>query len=109
MISQYFTQRGILSLFLSTLQRQNAIERLNEARHNVAIGAAAAVALAATASSIFNSQGNQDGQAALPMPEFPTGFPLWDQYNNPATELPVSQQFRHVVPSQQCSAANRLT
>lgn len=33
---------------------------------------------------------------ALPIPTFPTGFILWDQYNNPATEPPVnigSQEF----------------
>ena len=34
--------------------------------------------------------------SASPMPEFPTGIVLWDQYNNPATEPPVnigSQEF----------------
>jgi hypothetical protein len=30
------------------------------------------------------------GTAAVPIRELPTGFPLWDQYDNPATEPPIN-------------------
>ena len=50
----------------------------------------------ATAKIAQVSAFSDSGSGALAMPEFPTGFILWDQYNNPATEPPVnigSQEF----------------
>jgi len=58
---------------------------------------------------VFNSQGSQDGRAALATPEFSTGFPLWDQYNNPATEPPVdinSQDFEPTLDASDNQAAD---
>jgi hypothetical protein len=57
-----------------------------------AIGATA-VALAVATTSVFNSQGGQNGRPAPPKPEFPTGGGggiLWDQYDNAATEPPIN-------------------
>ena len=45
--------------------------------------------------SINSSDSDRDA-SALQMPEFPTGGPVWDQYNNPATQPPLgigSQKF----------------
>jgi hypothetical protein len=33
---------------------------------------------------------SNSGHGALAMPKLPTGFPLWDQYNSPATEPPIN-------------------
>jgi hypothetical protein len=55
-------------------------------------GERSATAKIAQVSAAFNDSGS----GALTIPEFPTGFILWDQYNNPATESPVnigSQEF----------------
>jgi hypothetical protein len=44
----------------------------------------------------LSATSSDSGSGALAMPEFPTGGPVWDQYNNPATEPPLgigSQQF----------------
>lgn len=49
------------------------------------------------------------GTAALPMPEFPAGFPLWDQYDNPATQPPInigSQDFEPAVDTLDDQAAD---
>jgi len=46
---------------------------------------------------------------ALLTPEFPTGFILWDQYNNPATEPPVnigSQEFEPAMAAFNDQAAD---
>jgi hypothetical protein len=47
--------------------------------------------------------------SALPMPEFPTGGPLYDQYNNPATEPPLgigSQKFEPAMAAFNDQAAD---
>jgi hypothetical protein len=47
--------------------------------------------------------------SALPAPEFPTGGPLWDQYNNPATEPPLgigSQKFEPAMAAFDDQAAD---
>jgi len=49
------------------------------------------------------------GTVALRIPEFPTGFPLWDQYNNPAAEPPIdigSQDFESAFDALDDQAAD---
>ena len=44
----------------------------------------------------LSATSSDSGSGALLMPEFPTGGPVWDQYNNPATQPPLgigSQKF----------------
>ena len=43
------------------------------------------------------------------MPEFPTGGPVWDQYNNPATQPPLgigSQKFEPAMAAFDDQAAD---
>jgi hypothetical protein len=75
----------------------------------LAVGAAAVVALAAIACLVSNSQGGQNGRAALATSEFSTGFPLWDQYNNSATDPPAdinSQDFERTLGASDDQAAD---
>src|SRR5258708_36551132 len=37
----------------------------------------------------LSATSSDSGSDALAMPEFPTGGPVWDQYNNPATQPPL--------------------
>src|SRR6266478_6196263 len=57
---------------------------------------------------ITSSDSDRDA-SALPTAEFPTGFILWDQYNNPATEPPVnigSQEFETAMAAFNDQAAD---
>lgn len=75
----------------------------------LAVGAAAVIALGAIACLVFNSQGSQDGRAARPGSDVLTGFPLWDQYDNPATEPPInigSQDFEQAFDTLDDQAAD---
>jgi hypothetical protein len=68
-------------------------------------GERSATAKIAQVSAAFS----HSGSGALAMPEFPTGFVLWDQYNNPATEPPVnigSQEFEPAMAAFNDQAAD---
>src|SRR4029077_599514 len=57
----------------------------------------------------LSATSSDSGSGALAMPEFPTGGPVWDQYNNPATEPPLgigSQKFEPAMAAFDDQAAD---